>query len=441
MMYRSVCYRVKWSKSGGFTLVELLVVITIVGILIGLLLPAVQMARENARRATCRAHLKELGAAMLQHNTHHGYFPSGGWGWDWVGDPDLGFGRSQPGGWIYSILPYIEQNKLHDAGKGKRLWYRTENDGDRAANAMSKTPLAIMNCPSRRVSKAYPNRGTDIDELNSRWVSWSSTFVAWNASNNLDNTPEINVAAKTDYAANCGSLWWNEAMPGPDLVETEVDRMYAKNAGKIPHRNDVEAWLKMIRNDQHFWDIAVAGGINPRTEEWQQGSMSKFWTEPGHEWSRSGPDGTAPTEPPKFNGVVYLRSEVRQAHIRDGSSFTFMIGEKYLNSFHYEDGRDMGDNENMYSGFNNDTCRCTHPGQLPGEDEYVEVPEPPDGGDPLEYQWVWRDDQRFGSAHPGGCHFVLCDGSVHLISYSIDPATYRCLGNRQDNEEIDTDNF
>jgi prepilin-type N-terminal cleavage/methylation domain-containing protein/prepilin-type processing-associated H-X9-DG protein len=135
------------SRKSGFTLVELLVVITIIGILIALLLPAVQAAREAARRAQCSNNLKQMALACLAHEQAQGYLPSGGWGWYWGPDSDRGFGRKQPGGWCFSVLPYMGLENLHDMSLGQNY---------QALTTMVATPVNTFICPTRRQAIVYP---------------------------------------------------------------------------------------------------------------------------------------------------------------------------------------------------------------------------------------------------------------------------------------------
>jgi prepilin-type N-terminal cleavage/methylation domain-containing protein/prepilin-type processing-associated H-X9-DG protein len=137
-------------EPAGFSLVELLVVIAIVGVLVALLLPAVQAAREAARRLQCGNHVKQLGLAALSHESTLKFFPTGGWYQNWLGHPDRGFGKGQPGGWIYNILPFLDQQALHDLGTAGSGMAIADANASRVA-----TPLSTMNCPSRRAAALY----------------------------------------------------------------------------------------------------------------------------------------------------------------------------------------------------------------------------------------------------------------------------------------------
>ncbi|MBN2579787.1 MAG: DUF1559 domain-containing protein [Pirellulales bacterium] len=164
----------------GFTLVELLVVIAIIGILIALLLPAIQSAREAARQITCSNNLRQIGEAAQHHLVSQGFFPTCGWGYSWVGDPDRGFGKSQPGGWIYNIMPFCEMKKLHDQGMGSSATIK------KSILRMSMgTPVSFMNCPTRRPAMAFP------------------APISWGQPANANAGPQ----ARSDYAVNAGDYW------------------------------------------------------------------------------------------------------------------------------------------------------------------------------------------------------------------------------------------
>ncbi len=127
----------------AFTLVELLVVIAIIGVLIALLLPAVQAARESARRTQCVNQLKQMGIALLNHENALGEFPTGGSEpWHDQGDETVSFGKGY--GWMVQILPFVENAQLQNISKGY-------GEGDRELDQIVRgTPVSLYFCPSRR---------------------------------------------------------------------------------------------------------------------------------------------------------------------------------------------------------------------------------------------------------------------------------------------------
>ena len=165
-------------------------VITIIGILIVLLLPAVQAAREAARIVQCQNNCKQLALGCLDHESTTKRFPTGGWGFGWTGDPDRGNDWRQPGGWTYNILPYIEQQPLHDLGIQAGLDSQAKLD---AGTQRINTPMSYLNCPTRRRAIVYPWLSSYV------WFSWATNMNSpWRP------TPSF---ARSDYAMNGGEYW------------------------------------------------------------------------------------------------------------------------------------------------------------------------------------------------------------------------------------------
>lgn len=138
--------------------------IAIVGVLVALLLPAVQAAREAARNADCRNKIHQLALAFQSHCAAHGHFAGDGWGYRWVGDPDRGAGRRQPGGWVYRLLPFIEADEIHALGRDNQPDVITSLQKQGLAEA-TRQHLNWFHCPSRRMAR-LTLLATDIDYVN-----------------------------------------------------------------------------------------------------------------------------------------------------------------------------------------------------------------------------------------------------------------------------------
>jgi prepilin-type N-terminal cleavage/methylation domain-containing protein len=215
-------------KRRAFTLVELLVVIAIIGILIGLLLPAINAAREAGRRMQCKNNLRQTALACMNHVNTQGWYPTGGWGWNWVGDPNRGYGKGQPGGWTYNILSFMEFSALHDTGSGS-----SQANQRAGAVVMTHTPIPNYHCPSRRAPKLYP-------------APWSGTFIANNANANDANDK----LSRCDYAACCGAGGSSEpGGGGPGSADpSTVSSYFAQFHFSDPKSGDFQGGLSFMRS-------------------------------------------------------------------------------------------------------------------------------------------------------------------------------------------------
>ncbi len=305
----------------AFTLIELLVVISIIGILVSLMLAGVQAAREAARRMSCQNNLKQIGLGAQMHADVHKHLPTDGWGNRWIGDPEYGYSQQQPGGWIFNLLTFLEQENV----RAMALGVPAASRGDALAKMVAR-PVPTFSCPSRRGSQVFP---------------YTSNLQPFNVA-----MPAA--VAKSDYAINSGSVKVNSG-PGP-LSTANAD------------------------------------------------FQSYVW-----------PDLTV------FNGVSGVRSQYKLADITDGLSNTYLAGEKYVNIAD-PDGNG-GDDQSMYMGDDADVRRW---GTMAPLSDLTRI--------------ATRD--AFGSRHPTTCSFVMCDGSVHAVPFTVDALVHELSCNRRDGSII-----
>jgi len=186
------------NRRRGFTLVELLVVIAIIGTLVGLLLPAVQAARESARRTTCGNNLKQMGLAALSFESSQKQLPSGGWSAGYTGDADNGLGPDQPGTWTFQILPFMEQQAVFMMGTDGKAAPAdgTSSTATQKAGARSREeiPIAGFVCPSRRgAGPLLVLSGSTVAAADKGWATYR----------NMDTAGTFQ-SATVDYMANGG---------------------------------------------------------------------------------------------------------------------------------------------------------------------------------------------------------------------------------------------
>lgn len=329
----------RWPGSPrAFTLVELLVVIAIIGVLVALLLPAVQAAREAARRARCSNNLKQIGLALqLYHGTYE-VLPIGA---------RMNLGEL----WSGYTLPFIEESKS---------WERVVTD--------TSDGNWDMQC-------AFPR------PLPPDWKKAANAKI---------------LALSTAFP-----FYRCPSMSGPEhVLDTSSDDW------QIPERAPCSY-------------LGVASGV------WTQDEYGLTPTGVKVDLSMIGLDG-----------VIFSDSGISFANVSDGLSTTFMVGE----ASHWEP-KDYDTREPTIAA----GPRAGNPGRIDHWhtcSDCVDIGN--DASEALGSTGVRMNETdpkkeaelAFGSRHPGGCNFVLCDGSVHFVSESIDASTYSALGSRSDGKAV-----
>jgi prepilin-type N-terminal cleavage/methylation domain-containing protein/prepilin-type processing-associated H-X9-DG protein len=361
----------------GFTLVELLVVIAIIGILVALLLPAIQAAREAARRSQCKNNIKQIALGCLLHEDAHKALPSGGWNYRYTADPNRGYGPGQPGSWYYSILAYVEEQALRDLGKGKAI---TSQEFKDATIQLHQTPIATFLCPSRRTARLYP-------------LSWSAmSELAW-----IRDLPAI---VKGDYAANSGdSLVHGNGYRTSDQLWPISAVTYAQ----------IEAGPQAWTNTGCKLTVSAFGTTRPKM---CQTGVIYYRSDIKSAQIQDGASNT------------YLVGE------------KYLSPRLYDNAPGTNPGH--GDNQGLFVGYEWDNHRVArHPSRSDTEEPPIYFqPQQDNESDDPNAAFGGPNVYAFGSAHAGSMNMSMCDGSVQSIAYDIDPTVHQYLASRLDGEVV-----
>lgn len=201
----------------GFTLIELLVVISIISLLIGLLLPAVQSAREAARRAQCQNNLRQIGLALHNYQSTHVSFPAGGY--QIAGGPNTS-------SWFPGILPYLEQNALLQAYNFNLAF------SDVTQQTVVGTRLSVMTCPTD-IGPSHKDYSTGMKASMHSYHPCSGIapeLVDWLVSENVIQKAEY----KTAFWKNNNSQWVTiKPADFTDGMSNSIMMMEVHGAGSI----------------------------------------------------------------------------------------------------------------------------------------------------------------------------------------------------------------
>jgi prepilin-type processing-associated H-X9-DG protein len=359
------------------------VVIAIIGVLVALLLPAVQAAREAARRAQCNNNLKQIGLGMQNHLNALRVFPTGGNG----PNPDIANyttgSRNSPGqpngpdkqglGWPYQILPYLEQGGIKGIVTQLQL---------------QQSVVPGYFCPSRRSAEKVLGVGGNTTLMDYAGAHPMTTVCDTGA---LPTGDRYDITKTVPYQ---GAVSYREAI-----------RSYWCNSNGMPRDNTVSDGI-LVRTP---WRVTrVANATSPSVGERPAG-MS----------------------PPVDSGDII-----------DGLSNTLLVSEKLVRSDLYAGNLteagvgSYSDDRGWSDGFDPDTMRSTAVQPISESDGicFNQTTHRYCTGNGVEVFF-------FGSAHSSGVNAVFADGSVHQISFDVDGILFNNLGTRNGEETVDITNL
>ena len=271
------------ARNFGFTLVELLVVIAIIGVLVALLLPAVQAARESARRAHCQNNLKQLGIALQNHHSTYRRFPPAGTDYGWCKFPEIGGAQIiRNGNGLVTLIPYLEQQALYDQFDPRHAAVNTTEgnnqccppttalgtllgDADASGNTdVARNQLATLLCPSDNgeislESEGSPGAKTNYDFSTAniyRCTYWSraetekrrmfgensntkAAFVTDGLSNTVAMAETLREVFNGRAAAWAYRTW---VTPGVEIARHEINRWEWPGVIDDPYRGQLASW-------------------------------------------------------------------------------------------------------------------------------------------------------------------------------------------------------
>jgi prepilin-type N-terminal cleavage/methylation domain-containing protein/prepilin-type processing-associated H-X9-DG protein len=370
----------------GFTLIELLVVISIIAVLIALLLPAVQSAREAARRAQCVNNLKQIGLALHNYHTTHGTFPLGGTVALFGGSYGPGYSAGW-GTWSAQalMLGYLEQMPLYNACNFN--WAVATGPGWNINLTVSTSVVGVFVCPSDGVS---PDRGTPVAFNN------SGTSASGSASDSLLN----------NYMASAGPdaafpYWATSLLDTPGLF-TQGRKCYG-----VQHVTDGTS------NTIAFGESLV-GDRSIQLVKWRDGPVSSAGFAGG---------GPFTDVSGQYQAVIADLNSCQQAFLSNPTP-NINTGEWNLKGAYWS--WDQGG----FSMFNT----IVPPNSAQYTFNWCQLG---------TTSWSAADGnyENATSNHPSGCNFLFADGSVRFVKSSINMRTYWALGTKANGEVISADSF